>query len=187
MAYSAVDSRLVDGNISSMRLRVVPPGPKGDRDGNLAECHGCSRRAVLQGFAVTAATLLVGCPTETTLVPDAPPSSTTAMCGNSLCIDLNDPTNAALTMVDGALTVSADQDSILLMRTSATVVQAVSDICTHAGCSVSYNRINKVLDCPCHGSRYSLTGTVLRGPAARPLKRYTAQLDQSTNLVTITV
>jgi cytochrome b6-f complex iron-sulfur subunit len=172
-----VDSRVVDGNISAMRLRVPPAPPD-------PECHGCSRRAVLHGFAVTAATVLVGCPADTTLAPDAPPSST-AMCGNSLCLDLDDPSNAVLTMVDGTLTVRAPSDDILVMRTSTTAVQAVSDICTHAGCSVRYDRVGKVLNCPCHGSRFSLTGMVLRGPATRPLKSYTIQLDQSTNLLTI--
>jgi cytochrome b6-f complex iron-sulfur subunit len=107
------------------------------------------------------------------------------MCGTSLCIDLNDPSNAVLTMVDGTLTVRAPSDSILVMRTSPTALQAVSDICTHAGCSVLYDRVGKVLNCPCHGSRFSVSGTVLRGPAARPLKSYTIELDQSTNLLTI--
>jgi cytochrome b6-f complex iron-sulfur subunit len=134
---------------------------------------------------MTAATVLVGCPADTTPPPDGPPSVMPAMCGTSLCLDLNDPANAVLTMVDGTLTVSAPNDDILVMRTSTTAIQAVSDICTHAGCGVRYDRVAKVLNCPCHGSRYSLTGTVLRGPATRPLRSYTIQLDQSTNLLTI--
>jgi cytochrome b6-f complex iron-sulfur subunit len=173
-----VDSHVLDGNISPMRLRVVSPAlPE-------AGCPGCSRRAVLQGFAMTTATVLVGCPADTTPAPDAP-GTITAMCGTNLCLDLKDAANAALTTVDGTLTVQTSSDEILVIRTSTTAVQAVSEICTHAGCSVRYDQVGKVLNCPCHGSRYSLTGVVLRGPATRPLKSYTTALDQSTNLLTI--
>lgn len=47
---------------------------------------------------------------------------------------------------------------------------AVSPICTHRGCTVEAQ--SSVLVCPCHGSTYSRAGTVLRGPAERPLRNY---------------
>jgi cytochrome b6-f complex iron-sulfur subunit len=50
------------------------------------------------------------------------------------------------------------------------VYNAVSPICTHRGCTVETQ--GAVLVCPCHGSTYSRTGTVLRGPADRPLRTY---------------
>lgn len=162
-----------------MSLRVILPSPPS------TECHGCSRRAVLQGFAMTAATVLVGCQDDSMPAPDGGSNPATTMCGPNVCLDLNDPLNAALTMVDGSLTINAPNDKILVMRTSATMVQAVSDICTHAGCGVIYDGVGKVLNCPCHGSRFSLTGMVLRGPAPSPLKQYETQLDPGTNLVTI--
>ncbi len=147
-------------------------------------CDGCSRRVVLRGIAAAAATALVGCPGSDS-PPDGPPTSATSMCGPDLCVDLNDPLNAPLTMVDGALTINAPGDRIIAIRTSPTTVQSVSDICTHAGCAVSYDRSVKALLCPCHGSRFSLTGAVLRGPAARSLKKYVTELDAGTNVVTI--
>lgn len=162
-----------------MPLRVVPHAAAGD-------CHGCSRRAVLQGLAVTAASVLVGCPGSDSLpMPDADPGSTVAMCGGNLCIDLADPRNVALTMVDGTMIVSAPLDRILLVRSSASAVAAISDICTHAGCGVRYDHVNKNLTCPCHGSKYSLSGAVLQGPATRPLAKYQTQLDAGTNQLTI--
>jgi cytochrome b6-f complex iron-sulfur subunit len=46
-------------------------------------------------------------------------------------------------------------------------VHAVSLVCTHLGCIVKPSADG--FDCPCHGSRYSGDGSVLKGPAPRPL------------------
>jgi len=45
--------------------------------------------------------------------------------------------------------------------------------CSHLGCSIALNATAKSFDCPCHGSRFHLDGTVLRGPAAYPLSHLT--------------
>jgi Rieske Fe-S protein len=41
--------------------------------------------------------------------------------------------------------------------------------CSHLGCPIALNTTEKTFDCPCHGSRFHLDGTVLHGPAAAPL------------------
>ncbi len=50
-------------------------------------------------------------------------------------------------------------------------VHSVSPTCTHLGCLVSFSTVEKVWECPCHGSRFDLDGAVLQGPATKPLKR----------------
>jgi Rieske Fe-S protein len=50
-------------------------------------------------------------------------------------------------------------------------VHALSSVCTHLGCVVSFNAAEKSWDCPCHGSRFGVDGNVLDGPARRPLAR----------------
>lgn len=50
-------------------------------------------------------------------------------------------------------------------------LHAVSLRCTHLGCLLRFNGAERSWDCPCHGSRFDVDGSVLEGPAVRPLPR----------------
>jgi glycine/D-amino acid oxidase-like deaminating enzyme/nitrite reductase/ring-hydroxylating ferredoxin subunit len=50
-------------------------------------------------------------------------------------------------------------------------LQVLSPVCTHMGCIVQWNRVERSWDCPCHGARYAPSGEVLEGPALSGLKR----------------
>jgi cytochrome b6-f complex iron-sulfur subunit len=56
------------------------------------------------------------------------------------------------------------------------VIKVVSGVCTHLGCTVNWVAERDRWECPCHGSIFNPDGTVLRGPARRPLPWYEVRL-----------
>lgn len=50
-------------------------------------------------------------------------------------------------------------------------VHKMTAICPHMACVVHWNNLEKTWDCPCHGSRFTATGTIIQGPATSSLKR----------------
>ena len=46
---------------------------------------------------------------------------------------------------------------------------AISKRCTHLGCSVPWIKETKQFECPCHASVFSITGDILKSPAAKAL------------------
>jgi Rieske Fe-S protein len=72
------------------------------------------------------------------------------------------PGEAAILKVDG--------DNVAGFRDEQGALHAVSAICTHMGCIVGWNETDRSWDCPCHGSRFALDGSIIHGPAVKPLQ-----------------
>lgn len=58
-------------------------------------------------------------------------------------------------------------------------IATILDItCSHMGTTLNFNSFEKTWDCPAHGSRFAVDGTVLEGPAKKQLKiLYTGKWD----------
>lgn len=86
---------------------------------------------------------------------------------NLLKIDLTDAQNSALVSSGGFII----RNSVIIINSGGNYI-ALSSVCTHQGCQVSYNANDSNLPCPCHGSLFSTSGSVLNGPADAPLATY---------------
>ncbi|CDX22235.1 Oxidoreductase [Mesorhizobium sp. ORS 3324] len=61
------------------------------------------------------------------------------------------------------------KDKIAAFRDDSGELHAVSAICTHKGCTVSWNNADRTWDCPCHGSIFTADRSPVHGPAKKPL------------------
>jgi glycine/D-amino acid oxidase-like deaminating enzyme/nitrite reductase/ring-hydroxylating ferredoxin subunit len=77
---------------------------------------------------------------------------------------------ATLAPGDSAI-IEAEGESCAAWRSPDGELFAVSPVCTHLGCKVHWNSVETSWDCPCHGSRFRVDGTVIEGPALAPLQR----------------
>jgi Rieske Fe-S protein len=59
-------------------------------------------------------------------------------------------------------------DDVVVTQPSTGVFKGFSATCTHLGCTLA-TVADGTINCPCHGSKFNLDGSVAEGPAARPL------------------
>jgi Rieske Fe-S protein len=64
-----------------------------------------------------------------------------------------------------------------ILKNSDTAVQALSNICTHLSCRVSWTQAVQEYICPCHDGRFNIEGQVVSGPPPRPLNQYETKIE----------
>ena len=77
----------------------------------------------------------------------------------------------------------AGDPTYLTVRNGMIDPVGIVDNCTHLGCTFPWNETDQQFQCPCHGSRYSADGSVLRGPAPLPLKLVNVAVKENAILI----
>ncbi len=127
--------------------------------------------AILSSLAIASLPTLVASCQKSNVTP--------GISGGEVTIDLDNPSYSSLKQ-NGGYVYSGN---VIVINTGNENFVALSDICTHAGCTVNYSASGKYLLCPCHGSVFSTTGAVERGPAVSPLSKY--KIVRNANVLTI--
>ena len=82
--------------------------------------------------------------------------------------------NEALSSIkkDNGGIIKIDGTSVGIYKDKDGKIFAVNPTCTHLGCLLTWNNIDKTWDCPCHGSRFDFTGKNIYDPAFKNLEKY---------------
>lgn len=81
---------------------------------------------------------------------------------------------------------STGDPGVLLKLANGSIV-AFDAVCTHAGCTVEYDRGSGYLLCPCHGAAFDPTNDaqVIAGPTNQPLARLPIHVDTASGRITL--
>ncbi len=138
-----------------------------------------NRRELIKNMAAGTATLFIVPAAFTSCEKDSiDPDDNNNPDDGVLTIDLNSDKYSTL----GLAGAFVKEGAVIIINTGEGFV-ALSNICTHQGCVVSYDSEANKLPCPCHGSVFSTSGSVLEGPADSPLKKY--EVTQEGDILTI--
>jgi cytochrome b6-f complex iron-sulfur subunit len=146
------------------------------------------RRAFLTRLGVIAGAAalspgLAGC--ETVEMHSDPPKK-----GATLSFDLADAAFKDLAAVGASVSIDVDGNKGLLIRSSTDKFIAMSSVCTHQGCPLSWDSANKAIKCFCHGAAFSADGKVTNKPsdgsAIAHLAVWSVSFDASSGKGTVT-
>lgn len=73
---------------------------------------------------------------------------------------------------DSGSIIEINNEKVGVYKSPDGKIFAVKPVCTHLGCLLSWNDVDKTWDCPCHGSRFDFQGRNLYDPAFKNLETY---------------
>ena len=138
-------------------------------------CACCTKAAGL--LAVGAAAGCGGSPTGPSSDAQSLPSVSATVSGRTVSVAVGG--TSPLASSGGMAMTQTSLGTFLLARTAATSATALTATCTHEGCTINGASGSQFV-CPCHGSTFTTSGSVVKGPANRSLQQFTAQVDGDT-------
>ncbi|MBN1507419.1 MAG: Rieske (2Fe-2S) protein [Sedimentisphaerales bacterium] len=140
-----------------------------------------SRRDLLRFGAAVAACACAGCEIPAAREVDIAAEPVQGV------IRLTQEQSATLLASEGSLLIKPKgrRGKILVVHHPDGTLHAVSAACTHMGCTVDYDKDKGCFVCPCHKSEFAWDGSVLHGPASRPLKQYDVTTDSGQVLIKV--
>ncbi len=152
---------------------------------------GCGRRALMKCGAAAACA-----PALAQLAGCAPHE------GTPITVDVGAPANGIVTVpltrvpellvAGGSLLLRAELDdnlgrpvTILAVNSTTQGLLAYDAYCPHAGCELTWDDGKTQVVCPCHQSRFSADGAVLRAPAQEDLQPHPIKIQRVTQQLSV--
>lgn len=133
------------------------------------------RRTVLRASALGVAAVGIGAGAAACSSGNSMPQGSGAQ---SVAAATGGPVTTSEVPVGGGF-IDADSE-VVVTQPEAGSYKAFSAICTHQGCTVG-SVIDNVIQCDCHGSQFSAKdGSVISGPALKPLAPKTVSVSGKT-------
>jgi len=134
-------------------------------------CACCTRAAGL--LAIGAAAGCGGSPTGPSGNTQSLASVNATVSGRAVTVPVGSGSPLAST---GSMAIAQTSAGTFLMtRTSANTVTVLTATCTHEGCTITQTDGSQFV-CPCHGSTFTTSGAVVKGPANRSLQQFSAAI-----------
>ena len=78
---------------------------------------------------------------------------------------------------ESAMKVEINGTKLGIYKDNNGKLYVIKPICTHLGCELNWNNLDKSWDCPCHGSKFSYDGKSLYAPSIKDLDLIDIDID----------
>lgn len=167
------------------------PEDRSGSDGSAPDAQMRRRRFLkaLSGVGIAVTGIAVGVPTLTAFVSPAlrKPSATSwvKVADDVSTLDVGTPIKVDFVeAMNDAWVESRILRTVWLYTEDGETFTAYSGVCTHLGCSFSFDAEKKQYHCPCHHGIFDMkTGAVVGGPPPRPLDTLPVKVEDGTVFV----
>ena len=160
---------------STLAAGSASPAPAPDATGSVAGLTATPSTPPSGGAGPiqTAAPGTAGTPAATAAPPTGPQVGRISQLAAGRAVAFDDP---------------ATGDPGVLIKLHDGSIVAFDAVCTHAGCTVEYDRRSGYLLCPCHGAAFDPANDAeaIAGPTNRPLAKIPIHIDTASGKITLT-